>query len=174
MMNSRLLFTSLGVLFMLSIFLFATEIPYFQYILNSSQFVLLFVVAGLLISYLVLRKPMARQGFKDGFMMYGFLSIFNVFLVMSIASKYNRLNIQGAGQKEKIEDIKYEFNSMFGMLEADKQRAQATHIRMSFIHDGVEYNRAFKLKNVFIGQEPNDDLFVIIDKGKLGFKFIRY
>jgi len=159
---------------MVSIFLFASEIPYLQYILNSTQFVLLFVSLGLFVSYLTLRKAMARQGWKDSFMMFGFLSIFNVFLVLSIASKYNRWNINQDGEKEVISDIKYEFNSMFGILEADKQKAQASHIRMKFIHNDVQYDRAFKIKNVFVGQDDDEQLFVIIDKGKLGFEFIRY
>jgi hypothetical protein len=159
---------------MLSIFLFATEIPYLQYILNSSQFVALFAVIGFLITYSVLRKPMARQGWKDRFMMFGFFSIFNVFLVISIASKYNRWNINQSGAKEVINDIKYEFNSMFGVIEADKNKAQATHIRMKFQHNEVQYDRAFKIKSVFIGQDNDEQLYVIIDKGKLGFEFIRY
>lgn len=174
MMNSRWLFTTLGILFMLSIFLFATEIPYLQYILNSTQFVLLFTVIGFIMTYFTLRKAMARQGWKDSFMMFGFLSIFNVFLVVSIASKYNRLNIHQNGKKEVISDIKYEFNSMFGIIEADKQKAKASHIRMKFLHNDVLYDRAFKIKNVFVGQDDDEQLYVIIDKGKLGFEFIRY
>lgn len=172
-MSTKWKFSILGIIFILSIFLFATEVPFFQYILKSTSFVLFFTSLALVITYLTLRKMLARHSFKDGFVLFGFLSIFNVFLVVSIASKFNRLNISQQGQRVKITDIKYEFNSMFGILEADKQRAQATHIRMTFDHKGKEYNRAFKIKNVFVGQEE-EDLYVIIDKGKLGFDYIRY
>ena len=162
----------LSLVFLLIISFFAFELPYLQHILNLNLYLTISLSIALILTYLIVRKTHVSDILKERIAFVGLIFVLQFLFWLCLPSLINRSTVIGEEQKLNVNKIKLEWSSMFGMMAEERSHLKPTHVRLNFDHNGRAYERAFKKEDLRIVQSDENDVYIFVAQGLLGFDYI--
>lgn len=164
---------SLGFIFFGTLFLFASELPNLQLILNGKMFFLILGMMAALIVYLIRHKLLHFTDVREKIVAVLFVALILFLNFLTIGSFVNRSIKPSRVSMVPVNEISYEWNGMYGMSASEKSAIKPSHVRLSFVHKNKLYDKAFKKENLSLEEKDSEALEISIARGALGWYYVQ-
>ncbi len=157
-----------AIVVILSVFLFANELPMFHYVLDGLGFfyflTFLSLIVGLLTAYIISRNASGVDKLR-AYLIFGLLSFIPVF---GAGSWLNRNFGHDLSKQGSIVSYEPRITSAYGVIKGEK--GNANRFRVTFKLDDRLYEKVFDKDLGFYFDEYPQNVVLPLKKGLLGFE----